>query len=512
MVSEASPGAVRAQSGIAFGLQLAIRLAALLLVLLLAAWALTAGKIFVLLMAALGAAASVAELAQFVARRERTWQQIIAGWAAGERMAVPRQADAAAARAVDAVNQALYERRAPLLSRVQTLEALVDHSPAALFRVGPAPGTLGPASEISEVIELPSVSAVSAVSGMCEARQACEPLNRAARRLLSTIGGADGHGGAGRALAAIAAASAAAGSRAMAGRSTVSLGAPPQRFALATTVLVTPQGESRIVALQDVQDALDQAQATAWRDLARVLSHEIMNSLAPIISLAESAARDLKCNGAAGTPIAAVDALARRARDLSRFVQAYRAIANPLTPRQQTIALQPWLDENLLAWQAQWGTALRWHGAIEPASLAVWADAALLQQAVGAIVVNAAQAAIANGSHRRPDGDTVEDGGVDRVGVGAHVTVRAQSQADGWVIIAVEDSGTGIAAELRDHVFIPFFTTKHDGSGIGLSLARQIVMAHGGRISIEATGQGARIVLALPPAPRQGDGPAVTAA
>lgn len=463
-----------ATSGAAFGADLgrplSARLAILCALLLLAAWAATAGKPFSLLLAALAAAMSVAELLRFLRQRERRWQQVIVAWAAGERVAPPLVTDAAGARAIETVNEALFDRRAPLLARVQTLEALVDHSPAALFQVfGPA--TAGTA-----------------------AGTACEPLNRAARRLLAAAAASGGPAAAQAALSAIAAA-AWAGPGANAGQRMLRLGAPGQRFALATTALLSADGESRMVALQDVQDAFDQAQASAWRDLARVLSHEIMNSLAPIISLAESAARELRRGEATPASTAAIEALARRAQALSAFVQSYRAIANPLTPARQRIALQPWLTENLLAWRAQWGPALHWECSTEPAELSVWADPALLQQAVGALVVNAAQAALA-----AAPAPAAEHGAGTHA---ARVSISTWSQHDGWVSLAVQDSGAGIAPELRDHVFIPFFTTKHEGSGIGLSLARQIVLAHGGRIGIEDPAQpGTRIVLALPPPAR----------
>jgi signal transduction histidine kinase len=114
----------------------------------------------------------------------------------------------------------------------------------------------------------------------------------------------------------------------------------------------------------------------------------------------------------------------------------------------------------------------------------VRADRALLQQAMGAITVNAAEAALDRAG---------------RPGEGpASVTVRAEPCGKGRLTLAIEDSGDGISAAQREQVLVPFYTTKTGGSGIGLSLARQIVLAHGGRLAIDdSTLGGARVSMVL---------------
>ncbi len=438
---------------------LLLRLGLLCLLLALVAWAWPAGNPVTALVGLLGAAVSAAELLSCFSRRERVLLRVIETWAAGERASTASLIDPQVQRALAAVNQRLFDTQGRLWAQIHTLQALVDHSPAPLLRIR----TGGQARETT-----------------------CEPLNNAARRLLTLLGTGERPAVAalGADFEALVTAPARPSGSASANAATVRLAGQPLRYALSVAELATPDGTARIVALLDVQDALDRAQANAWRDLARVLSHEIMNAMAPITSLAESAAREMKSGSGLPAAAAAVDALARRAQSLLRFVEAYRAMARPLRPREETIALAPWLAENLLAWRAQWGDAVQWQCELRPPTLALRADPALLQQALGAIVVNAAEAAL----------DAASRAG----GRPPSVAVRAEPCGEGRVMLAIEDSGGGITSTQREQVLVPFYTTKPAGSGIGLSLARQIVLSHGGRLGIDDSPLGgARISIEL---------------
>jgi signal transduction histidine kinase/uncharacterized membrane protein len=464
MDSDPGPAAERSlRATLLHGAPLLARLALLALLLALVAWAWSAGNPVTALVGLLAALAGAAELLRFYGRRERTLLRVIETWAAGERASTATLADPQVQRALAAVNQRLFDSQGRLWAQIHTLQALVDHSPAALLRIG---------------VGTPTHEAT------------CEPLNNAARRLLALLGTGERPAVAalGADFEALVMTPVRPSSAATADAATVRLAGQPLRYALSLAELVTPQGSARIVALLDVQDALDRAQANAWRDLARVLSHEIMNALAPITSLAESAARELKASAGAPSAVAAVDALARRTQSLLRFVEAYRAMARPLVPRAEVIALAPWLEENLLAWRAQWGDAVQWRSDIHPPTLALLADPALLQQAVGALATNAAEAA--RQAAAQPGGAV------------ATVALRAEPCGDGRVMLAIDDSGGGIAPPQREQVLVPFYTTKPGGSGIGLSLARQIVLAHGGRLSIEDSPLGgARVAIELRAAP-----------
>jgi len=460
MASDAAPTAGRRlRSGALRILPLLLRLGLLCAALALVGWAVLAGHPATTLVGLLCVAALAAELLRFCGRRERTLLRVIETWAAGERATTAQLTDQRVHHALAVVNQRLFEGQGRLRAQIDTLQALVDHSPAPLLRVG---------------------------GGGQSGQATCEPLNNAARRLLALLGVGErpAVSALGPDFEALVGVPTRPGGAAGADAATVRLAGLPLRYALSLTELVTPEGSARIVALLDVQDVLDRAQANAWRDLARVLSHEIMNALAPITSLAESAARELEAGDGPPAAAAAVEALARRAQSLLRFVEAYRAVARPLAPRAETIALAPWLAENLLAWRAQWGDAVHWQCEVRPSTLAVRADRALLQQAMGAITVNAAEAALDRAG---------------RPGEGpASVTVRAEPCGKGRVALAIEDSGDGISAAQREQVLVPFYTTKTGGSGIGLSLARQIVLAHGGRLAIDdSTLGGARVSMVL---------------
>ncbi len=238
-------------------------------------------------------------------------------------------------------------------------------------------------------------------------------------------------------------------------------------------------GVKRLISMQGVAGELDAVQVDAWHMMTRVLSHEMMNSLTPIASLSES----LDALMATGTPdprIAdAVATIGRRSQHLMRFVERYRAVVDLPNPDLAEIDLAAFLgDIDRLV-----GTELRLRGidfAIEPVERdrCVAADAALLEQAALNLIRNAA--------------DAVADVPDPRIRV-----TCARRQA--FVAIGVADNGMGVEDDALEEIFVPFFTTKPDGAGIGLTLARQIALAHGGRLSAKnAEDRGVMFELMLP--------------
>ena len=225
----------------------------------------------------------------------------------------------------------------------------------------------------------------------------------------------------------------------------------------------------RLVSLQAVSGELDAVQARAWSDMTRVLSHEMMNSLTPIVSLSES------LPGLTGEDRdAAMQTIARRSRHLMNFVERYRQIADLPPPQLLPLSLTAFAaDIDALMRAHLKGVA--WQCSTEEGSVA--ADSDLLSQAMINLLRNAAEAAEASASPS--------------VSLAIHHT-------DAEVHFCVRDNGPGIAAEHLPEIFVPFFTTKQGGSGIGLTLARQIALAHGGRIIVTTTDRGAIFTLALP--------------
>ena len=236
------------------------------------------------------------------------------------------------------------------------------------------------------------------------------------------------------------------------------------RFAIAVrgTAYVVAGRPVTAAALVDVRPDLEDREAEAWATLTRVLTHEIANSAGPIASLAETATRRL----GRGDTDGAADALAtvgRRADGLVRFVEAYRAVARVPNPDRSPVALGKLLRDvaALLLTDRDGVTS---SVVVEPPDLVAYADGALVEQAVINLVRNALQAV-----------EGRED---------ARVEVSARPGPRGRSLITVVDNGPGIAPEALGRVFVPFYTTREDGSGIGLALCRQIARVHGGRVDV----------------------------
>ncbi|MEP9359853.1 ATP-binding protein [Sphingomonas sp. KR3-1] len=238
----------------------------------------------------------------------------------------------------------------------------------------------------------------------------------------------------------------------------------------------------RAVTVQPIQGTLDAVEMAAQTDLVRVLTHEILNSLTPVTSLAATAADllddpDLAANPRIGDARAAVTTLARRAHGLGHFIEAYRAVAHTPEIKRQVFAAGPWAEQLGRIFAAR-APGLPLAIEVRPARLEIDADPDLLAQVLINLLQNAGQAMA--GRERAPA-----------------LALRIFADRDA-LAIEVEDNGPGVPEGLRADVFLPFFTTRATGTGVGLNLARQIVVAHGGSIAIDdAAGGGAvfRILL-----------------
>jgi signal transduction histidine kinase len=238
----------------------------------------------------------------------------------------------------------------------------------------------------------------------------------------------------------------------------------------------TPEGGSqRLVSLQAVTGELDAVQVGAWHAMTRVLAHEMMNSLAPIASLSESL---MRLSGDARPEVAAAaETIARQSRHLMSFVERYRAIVNLPEPEPVPIDLAAFVaDLDALA-----GAQLRDRGisfAAAPATGFARGDPGLLGQALLNLILNAADAAS---------------------GVEAPEVRLTCSRAAGSLRFEVVDNGIGVSADRIEEIFVPFFTTKEEGAGVGLTLARQVALAHGGRLTAgRNAGPGMTFTLAIP--------------
>jgi two-component system nitrogen regulation sensor histidine kinase NtrY len=266
-------------------------------------------------------------------------------------------------------------------------------------------------------------------------------------------------------------------------RKTVRLaaGGLPRTYALSVADVTGAGGALRLAALTDIQAELQAAEAAALKALLQVLSHEIMNTLTPLASLAQSAADLLEEEGPEPMRLAreSVGVIARRADGLHRFVEAYRELARLPEPKPRLVSLTAVLDEAASLFAGRWnGVQL----SVEPPrpDVMLRLDPDLTAQALLNLLANAAEAALAGGRHP----PTVQLGGRPS-GEGAAITI--------------EDNGPGVDPTARTEIFQPFFTTRAEGSGIGLSVARQAIVSQGGQLILAAgePGSGALFVIEL---------------
>ena len=257
----------------------------------------------------------------------------------------------------------------------------------------------------------------------------------------------------------------------------LTIDAIPQSAMVSAAVVHRLGGTVRVFAVQPIQGALNAVEIAAQSDLVRVLTHEIMNSMTPVTSLAQTAAAlmagaDDGSNPDVADARAAVETLARRADGVMHFVESYRQISRTPEVRRRLIDVAPWAQEIeslFRAGDAAEGVALRIE--VSPEHLVLDADPDLLVQVLINLLRNAAEAA--RGHSEDPE-----------------VAFAFAAAPGGRVRIEVSDNGPGVPESLRQDVFLPFFTTKAKGTGVGLSLARQIVLAHQGSIALDESPQG----------------------
>ena len=233
----------------------------------------------------------------------------------------------------------------------------------------------------------------------------------------------------------------------------------------------------RILAFNDINSELDEKEIDSWIRLTRVLTHEIMNSVTPITSLSETLlsladTRDEEIRRGLQT-------ISTTGKGLLSFVESYRRFTRIPTPEPSLFYVKAFIDRMVeLARHQNKCDNITFHIDIAPADLIVYADENLISQVVINLLKNAIEAC--------------------EESLSPQIVVEAVQKA-GMVIISVIDNGSGIVPEAIDKVFVPFFTTKSKGSGIGLSLCRQIMNRHGGSISLDSqVEKGSSFVLHFP--------------
>jgi two-component system, NtrC family, nitrogen regulation sensor histidine kinase NtrY len=265
----------------------------------------------------------------------------------------------------------------------------------------------------------------------------------------------------------------------------------PMQLVLYATVFELLEQRYTLVSFQDIRSELDRQELDSWQKLIRVLTHEIMNSVTPITSLSRVVQETL-FTADGGVPalrqlsaseqddlFRSITAIQTRSSGLLDFVQAYRSFSTLPAPAFADVSV-PHLFERvhtLMASQvAAAGIRVEWHC---DEHLAMHADSRQLEQVLINLVRNAAEA-LAD----RRDG---------RIGL------QARHDEDGRVEIQVIDNGPGVEPQHLDSIFVPFFTTRRNGTGVGLSISRQIVHANRGSIGVKSTPEGCMFTLKLMP-------------
>lgn len=238
-------------------------------------------------------------------------------------------------------------------------------------------------------------------------------------------------------------------------------------YALGVSELSFEKRKERFISLTDIQAEMRIAEATALGDTLRVISHEIMNSLTPVASLAETAQHYLEGEAPEDLQSAreALALLERRARGLKRFVEGYRSLARLPKPELRRVDVSGFVADVVRVFEQSAvakGVTVTLH--MDEGAPSLEMDEALMAQAVINVLTNAAEATRDNSGPRR-----------------VNIALRRVDNDTG---IVIADNGTGIEPAMRDRIFHGFITTKPEGAGIGLSLARQIALAHGGDLRL----------------------------
>ena len=238
------------------------------------------------------------------------------------------------------------------------------------------------------------------------------------------------------------------------------------KLLLSATAFQTDNKIYKLIAIQNVNEALDENEAKAWQRLLSVMTHEIMNSVAPISSLADTwknrlqmAAKDLEVG---------IITIKRRSEGLLKFAETYRNL-NKITTLNLTRVYVRDLFENLslLMQPTLQQKNIDIDVILKDTDLILEADTNLVEQVLINLMVNAIEAIK----------DTQDP----------HIVLSATRSPNQKVIIKIADNGSGIPEDVLDKIFIPFFSTKKSGSGIGLSLCKQIMMLHKGNVQVQST-------------------------
>lgn len=249
-------------------------------------------------------------------------------------------------------------------------------------------------------------------------------------------------------------------------------------MAISRTTFATQGREQQLISLKNIHSVLERNEMEAWQKLIRVLTHEIMNSITPIISLSETLSErgipKLLGEKEYSIMLQAMQTIHRRSKGLLEFVENYRRLTRIPTPVCTKVSITELCMDLKKLFPEEYI-----HFEIPSSDLTLYIDRAQIEQVLINLLKNAREAC-----GRQSDKD---------------IRVEVIISPAGNKLLTVSDNGEGILPDVLDKIFVPFFTTKTSGSGIGLSLCKQIMTLHEGSINVKSeSGKGSKFILTFP--------------
>ena len=254
---------------------------------------------------------------------------------------------------------------------------------------------------------------------------------------------------------------------------------------ISETIFRVKEESFKLVVLHNIDETLNKNESEAWKKLLSVMTHEIMNSIAPISSLADTLQSHIRQhqNDPENHQLeiedlhSGISSITKRSEGLMKFAKTYRSLNKVTHLNLQKVSLNELFGniQNLMQPSLR-EKDLKVDFNLESADMEIEIDSYLIEQVLINLLLNAMDAV-----------KTIPD---------AKISISAKRNLQGETVLRVTDNGTGIPAEISDSIFVPFFTTRKNGSGIGLSLCKQIMMLHKGKILVNSEeGKGSVISL-----------------
>jgi len=250
------------------------------------------------------------------------------------------------------------------------------------------------------------------------------------------------------------------------------------QLSLKATSFKTDEQELVILSIQDIKNELDEKELDSWMKLIRVLMHEIMNSITPITSLSESLSNIYSKDGkpvlpdqvtdkTIATTLQGLNVIKEQGNGLMSFVESYRKLTRVPEPDKKIFKVADLINRITTLYSSlekSNKTVLSF--SLKNPDLEIYADQNLISQVLINLLKNALEA-----NEKNPEGKILLSAGIN---------------SDNHIEICVSDNGPGISKDNLDKIFVPFFTTRNTGSGIGLSISKQIMKVHGGNLKVRS--------------------------